>query len=75
MESSCPDWLQLVRERVASLRYGLVQIVIHDSRVTLIERTEKTRLDSPETETSDRPDKLEASQTIRTPHRTTGPRS
>ena len=51
MESSCPDWLKLVREKVESLRYGVVQIVIHDSRVTLIERTEKTRIAFPETET------------------------
>ena len=75
MESSCPDWLKLVREKVESLRYGVVQIVIHDSQVTLIERTEKTRIVSPETETFDRPDKLEACQPIRTTHRATGQRS
>jgi hypothetical protein len=41
-----PDWLELVREKVQSLRFGVVQIVVHDSKVTQIERTEKTRLQS-----------------------------
>lgn len=51
------DWLSIVREKVESLRYGVVQIVIHDSQVTLIERTEKTRLPQSEAETiSNRPD-------------------
>jgi len=41
-----PDWLRLVQEKVESLRYGVVQLVVHDGRVTQIERTEKTRLAS-----------------------------
>lgn len=41
-----PAWLEIVRENVESLRYGVVQIVVHDARVTQIERTEKTRLPS-----------------------------
>jgi hypothetical protein len=40
------DWLELVREKVQGLRFGVVQIVVHDSKVTQIERTEKTRLQS-----------------------------
>lgn len=40
------DWLALVRAQVRGLRYGVVQIVLHDGRVTQIERTEKTRLPS-----------------------------
>jgi hypothetical protein len=43
--SPVPDWLSLVREKVEGLRYGIVQLVVHDGRVTQIERTEKTRLD------------------------------
>jgi hypothetical protein len=39
-----PDWLAVVREKVESLRFGVVQVVVHDGRVTQIERTEKTRL-------------------------------
>lgn len=38
------EWLEIVREKVQTLRYGVVQIVVHDSRVTQIERTEKTRV-------------------------------
>lgn len=41
-----PDWLRLVQKNVESLRYGVVQLVVHDGRVTQIERTEKTRLAS-----------------------------
>jgi len=41
-----PEWLALVRLKVRDLRYGVVQLVIHDGRVTQIERTEKTRLPS-----------------------------
>ena len=39
------QWLALVRQQVESLRYGVVQIVVHDARVTRIERTEKLRLE------------------------------
>jgi hypothetical protein len=43
-KQSTVDWLELVREKVQSLQFGMVQIVVHDSKVTQIERTEKTRL-------------------------------
>lgn len=39
-----PDWIALVREKVEGLKFGVVQLVVHDGRVTQIERTEKTRL-------------------------------
>lgn len=42
-----PDWLSIVRSKVEGLSFGVVQIVVHDRKVTQIERTEKTRLDSP----------------------------
>ena len=42
------DWLEVVRRQVGSLRYGVVQIVIHDSQVTQIEKTERVRLDKPQ---------------------------
>ena len=38
------DWLEMVRRHVNSLEFGVVQIVVHDSRVVQIERTEKVRL-------------------------------
>jgi hypothetical protein len=43
-----PDWLEVVRQQVASLRFGVVQIVVHDSQVTQIEKTERVRLDKPQ---------------------------
>ena len=42
-----PDWLAIVRAKVEGLRFGVVQIVVHDGKVTQIERTEKTRLGQP----------------------------
>ncbi len=39
-----PDWIALVREKVEGLRFGVVQLTVHDGRVTQIERSEKTRL-------------------------------
>ena len=39
-----PDWVRLVQQKVEGLRYGVVQLVVHDGRVTQIERTERTRL-------------------------------
>jgi hypothetical protein len=41
------DWLEVVRRQVASLKFGAVQIVIHDSHVKQIEKTERVRLDKP----------------------------
>jgi len=39
------EWLEIVRQHVTSLRYGVVQIVVHDSQVTQVEKTERTRFD------------------------------
>ncbi|MEI7535101.1 MAG: YezD family protein [Verrucomicrobiae bacterium] len=43
-----PEWLEVVRSQVASLRYGTVEIIVHDSQVTQIEKTERVRLDKPQ---------------------------
>jgi hypothetical protein len=43
------EWLRIVQQKVEGLRYGVVQLVVHDGRVTQIERTEKTRLVPPAT--------------------------
>ncbi len=43
-DTALPAWLDIVRQKVESLRFGVVQIVIHDGHVTQIERTEKTRI-------------------------------
>jgi hypothetical protein len=46
-----PEWLEVVRQQVGSLNYGVVQIVVHDSQVTQIEKTERVRLDKPRAKT------------------------
>ena len=43
---SSADWLELVRQKVESLRFGAVHIKVYKSKVIEIERTEKTRLKS-----------------------------
>jgi len=40
------NWLEVIRRQVGSLHYGVVQIVVHDSRVIQIEKTERVRLDN-----------------------------
>jgi hypothetical protein len=45
---SVAPWLGVVTDSVKSIRYGVIQIVIHDSRVVQIERTERTRFDVPQ---------------------------
>ena len=42
-------WLEIVRRQVGSLRFGVVQIVVHDSKVTEIDKTERVRLDKSRT--------------------------
>ena len=44
------SWGRLVQGQVEAMRFGVVQIVVHDSRVVQIERTEKLRLDQSEPE-------------------------
>ncbi|NBX04088.1 MAG: DUF2292 domain-containing protein [Alphaproteobacteria bacterium] len=37
---------QHVLDAIRSLKYGAVEILIHDSRVVQVEKTEKTRFDT-----------------------------
>jgi hypothetical protein len=46
-QSKDDTWMDCVRDHVRSLRFGVVQIVVHDSRVVQIEKTEKIRLNPP----------------------------
>jgi hypothetical protein len=46
--SAAPSWLKLVRERVSGLRFGTIQIVVHEGRVTQVDSTERTRLPADE---------------------------
>jgi len=43
-ESGDLRWPELVARNVKSLRYGTVEITVHDSRVIQIEKTERVRL-------------------------------
>jgi hypothetical protein len=42
-------WLALVAEKVRTMRFGVLQITVHESRIVQIERTERTRFESPRT--------------------------
>lgn len=46
-EITAEPWLDVVRRKVGAMRFGSVQIVIHEGRVTQVESTEKTRLADP----------------------------
>ncbi len=39
-----PDVLEHIAKALSNLRYGSVEITVHDSRVVQIDRTEKLRL-------------------------------
>lgn len=41
------SWLEIVRQQVSTLSFGLVQIVVHDGRVVQVDRTEKVRFANP----------------------------
>jgi hypothetical protein len=41
------SWLDVVRNQVCALEFGVVEIVVHAARVVQIERTEKVRLENP----------------------------
>ena len=49
-DGSKTDWLEIVQKNVANLRFGSVQITVHDGRVTQVESIEKTRFVSPRDE-------------------------
>jgi hypothetical protein len=40
------EWLARIKEAVTGLKYGTVQIVVHDGRIVQIERTERFRYES-----------------------------
>ena len=39
-----PRWIEVVRESVGEMRFGTIQIVVHDGRVTQVDATRRTRL-------------------------------
>ncbi len=42
-ETESEVWLEIVRQKVGAMRFGSVQIIVHEGRVTQVESTEKTR--------------------------------
>ncbi len=52
-QSENAGWLDLVQQQVERIQFGVVQIVIHESRVVRIERTEKLLVPVPEQETTE----------------------
>jgi len=40
-----PDWREIVAERVKSLRFGKIELLVHQGRVTQVEVSEKIRLE------------------------------
>jgi hypothetical protein len=51
-EGQKTEWLEIVRKNVAGLRFGSVQITVHDGRVTQVESIEKTRFVAPREESN-----------------------
>jgi hypothetical protein len=43
-EVAVEPWLEVVRSKVAAIRFGSVQITVHEGRVTQVESLEKTRI-------------------------------
>ncbi len=43
-EITAESWLEVVRRKVAAIRFGSVQITVHEGRVTQVESLEKTRI-------------------------------
>ena len=49
-------WLEIVRQHVTTLQFGVVQITVHDSKVVQVERTEKVRIAHPAPRTNQKTD-------------------
>jgi hypothetical protein len=52
-ENPKPDWVEVVRNKVEALKFGSIQIIVHEGRVTQIESLEKTRFISPHDNSGD----------------------
>jgi hypothetical protein len=49
------NWMEVVRDQVSSLRFGVVQIVVHNSQVVQVEKTERIRFDRMEPDSQSGP--------------------
>jgi hypothetical protein len=45
-DPAASDWLGVVTTKVRALRFGVVQITVHEGRVTQVEVAERTRFPS-----------------------------
>ncbi|MDB6006609.1 MAG: hypothetical protein JWR15_3596 [Prosthecobacter sp.] len=43
-ETEVESWLDIVKQKVSAVRFGSIQLIVHEGRVTQVESTEKTRL-------------------------------
>lgn len=43
--SEAAEWVELVKQSVRDLQFGVVQIVVHNAKVVQIDKTEKLRLE------------------------------
>jgi len=48
-------WLEIVRRKAGAMRYGSLQLTIHDGQVTQVEASEKVRLPAGSRAEGDRP--------------------
>ncbi len=44
LSESPEPWIEIVRQKLASMRFGSIQLVVHEGRVTQVESLEKTRI-------------------------------
>ena len=47
MDSLHPDLEREILDAVRGIRYGSVEVVVHDAKVVQVVRTEKVRIDGP----------------------------
>ncbi|GEP42286.1 YezD family protein [Brevifollis gellanilyticus] len=41
---SAEPWVEIVRQKLAGMRFGSIQLIVHEGRVTQVESLEKTRI-------------------------------
>lgn len=40
------EWLRRIKEQLAGVQYGIVQITVHNGQIVQIDRTERSRFDT-----------------------------
>ena len=57
LDTTRDNWMEIVRRKVEAMRFGSVQVIVHEGRVTQVESTEKTRFSATGDEASEAPRK------------------